>query len=111
MFKEICSEQRQWRRSDVFTACSSVSIVNFEHVIADWEFINNQQILHIVVVFQNHILQLCPRMKQVTMKIWLILSKMKFFTILRNIALRTANVNYHEASFMQLPNRLIVSIL
>ena len=45
------------------------------------------------------------------MKIWLILSKMKFFTILRNIALRTANVNYHEASFMQLPNCLIVSIL
>ena len=51
MFKEMCSEQRQWRRSGVFTACSNVSIVNFEHVIADWEFINIQQILHIVVVF------------------------------------------------------------
>ena len=47
---EICSkltiktpERRQWRRSGVFTVnlyftpCSSVSIVNFEHVNAGWE--------------------------------------------------------------------------
>ena len=49
---EICSkltikipERRQWRRSGVFiinfktyfTPCSSVSIVNFEHVIAGWD--------------------------------------------------------------------------
>ena len=49
---EICSkltiktpERHQWRRSGVFivdfehyfTPCSCVSIVNFEHVNADWE--------------------------------------------------------------------------
>ena len=50
---EICSkltiktpEQRQWRRSGVFIVicehilhlpCSSVSIVNFEYVIAGWD--------------------------------------------------------------------------
>ena len=40
MFKVKALERRQWRRSGVFiinfkqfTPCSSVSIVNFEHVI------------------------------------------------------------------------------
>ena len=46
MFKVNNKDTRTtpWRRSGVFivnfqhfTPCSSVSIVNFEHVIADWE--------------------------------------------------------------------------
>ena len=49
---EICSKsiidtpkRRQWHRSDVFivnffTPCYSVSIVNFENVVAGWKTLN-----------------------------------------------------------------------
>ena len=60
---EICStlttktpEQRQWRRSGVFvvnfekyfTICTSISSVNFEHVIAGWETPSNSSQIKII---------------------------------------------------------------